>query len=221
MIAEGITLYLGQSFSGKTARMLYDISKEPRVVLVDAKCGELAKLSGWSHLWPVYDSERGIWFDAECVDFLRVVRTALRGFRLVVHFRAHHKENLELLCRLLPHVGNCILAIDEVSFFFPPGPMAPAITSVLMSGRHEGISVAGTAQRPSLVNINARSNVQRLFVFTMTEPADVDALRGTIPAEFREAVPLLPPQVCIDWELGCGVFADWSFVGKLGGVLPA
>jgi hypothetical protein len=44
---EGITLYLGQSFSGKTARMLHDLSKEPRVVLVDAKCGELANLSGW------------------------------------------------------------------------------------------------------------------------------------------------------------------------------
>ena len=221
-----VAWYYGQSMTGKTCRMLHDLSGEDRVIVLDAKCQELTGLEKWSHLWPVYDVDCAAWADSVLVDALRAARVrddyyTARPLRLVVHFRANHRENLDLLCRLLPHVRDCVLAVDELALFLPPGALAPAVTSVLISGRHEGIRLAGTAQRPSLVNITARSAAQRLSIFRMIEPTDVDAVRNVLPVDLRDSVPVLPSQVSIEWAEGFGAFVDWSFRGKLGSVLPA
>src|SRR5258708_2272017 len=90
LMEDYVRLFFGKSFTGKTARMIYEIRNEKRIVLADPKCGKLSKLEGWDHLWPLYDEERGIWLGKMFVDYFR---QRLRGpFRVAVHMRDFHPQ---------------------------------------------------------------------------------------------------------------------------------
>ena len=150
-----LELLFGKSFTGKTARMLHEVQAVPRLVIVDPKCAQLVKLKSFDHLWPRYSQKPRGWTDGAVVDYFRAMRGAER-FRVVLHVREHFREQLELLCVLLRAVGHLTLCVDELGLFIPsggPGSLPPAITSAMISGRHEGLSFAGTAQRPALVHI--------------------------------------------------------------------
>lgn len=216
---KGITLYFGKSWTGKTARLLYDLRGARRVLLVDPKCEQLARLHGWSHIWPNYDSEKKVWAD----DRMSRALAATKGcdFRLVVHFRNHYREQLELLCRMVRAVKDCVLAVDELGLFIPPGPagaLPPNITSVAVSGSHEGIVFFGTAQRPSLVHATVRSQASRMFFFRVTEKAELETAARYVGPSFN--LSSLPDHCCIDWADGREPFLDGDLAGKLGHVLP-
>lgn len=221
-MTERLMLIFGKSYTGKTARMLHEVADERRVVLVDAKCEQLARLTAWSHLWPEYNPKAEAWSTVEIVRFFAA---ALNDpFRVVVHFRAYHRENFELLCYLLERVKQLTLAVDELGLFLPPGAastLPPNTTSVLISGSHKGIKFVGTAQSPSFVHINARRNASRVLIYRITEDYDLDSLRLYLNEELRARVEALPNYVCVDWQDGRPAFVDASLEGKLANVLPA
>lgn len=213
-----LTLVFGKPWVGKTERMFHEIRNESRAVVIDGKCSQLTRLPGWEHCYPEMDQEGRLWCDAR-------VATAFKGrsaFRIIFHLRNHHRVQLELLSRVLMAVKNCTVAIDELSLFVPPGPAGalPAnITAVVVSGSHDGLRVIGTSQRPSLVHGTLRANANRMLIYRITEPNDVDALKSYLPDSFVQLLPALPDYECIDWCDGRECFRDRSYVGKLT-VLP-
>ncbi len=211
-----LELFFGKSFTGKTARMLHEVRAVPRLVIVDPKCAQLAKLKGYEHLWPRYSAKPKGWADTCIVDYFRAVRGAER-FHVVVHVREHFKEQLELLCLLLRPVGNLMLCVDELGLFIPSvGPsLPPAITSAMISGRHEGLSFAGTAQRPALVHVTARANAERIRWYRVTEANDLDAARGYMPRVLADSLPSLPDYVCVETSDAGAAFRDESLVGRI------
>lgn len=235
---ENTLLIFGKSWTGKTTRLFYELRDEPRVVLVDPKCAQLARLEGWGHFWPEYSEEHKAWVkDGGLVGFFRSVRFGASdhdselskafsdrvSFRVVVHFRSFHRENLELLSLLLAQVGNLVLAVDELSLFVPPGaPTAfpPALTSLVVSGTHEGLRFVGTAQRPNAVHNTPKALAQRILFYRITEKNDLAAAGTYLPAGFVEELERLPDQACIDWSDGREPFTDLSLIGKLDGFLP-
>jgi len=216
---KGLTLIFGKSWTGKTVRMFYELQSERRVVVVDPKCSQLAKLRGWTHLWPSFDPEQRLFADDTLSTAFRNVKDS--DFKIIVHFRHSHRESLELFCRMILAVKHCTLAIDELGLFVPPGPAGALprnITSVIVSGTHDGINVIGTAQRPSLVHGTLRANAERMLFYRITEWADQDIVNRYLSADFH--VEALPDHVCIDWRDGKQPFIDASLAGKLGRILP-
>lgn len=220
-----LELFFGKSFTGKTARMLHEVRAVPRLVIVDPKCAQLVALEGFEHLWPEYvpDSKiktypRGRWVDGSAVEYFRTcAKRRKKHFRVVVHVRENFKEQLELLCILLRAVGNLTLCVDELGLFIPSvGPsLPPAITSAMISGRHEGLSFAGTAQRPALVHVTARANAERIRWYRTTEGNDLKAARNHMPPALADSLPSLPDYVCIETSDGFPPFRDASLVGRI------
>jgi hypothetical protein len=213
-------LNFGKSFTGKTARMIHEIKSELRVVLVDPKCAQLVKLKGYDHLWPYFHEDEGRWLGKDFTQYFS--RRLTVKFKVVVHFRSFFREQLELLCILLASVKGVTLAVDELGLFIPPGPagaLPPAITSLAVSGRHEGIKFTGTAQRPSLVHGTVRANAEVTHWYRITERYDVEVARKYMSDAFADALPSLPDYVCIETSDRKPAFCDESFVGKF--KLPA
>lgn len=219
MLVDPLVLIFGKSLTGKTARMLHELREEPRVVLVDAKCSQLAALPAWRHLWPEYNAGLEKW---TTTDLTRFFAAALdQPFRSVVHFKTYHRENLELLCYLVERVKCLVLAVDELGLFIPPRQaLLPNTTSVLISGTHKGVRVMGTAQRPSLVHATAKANASRMLFYRITEQNDLDDTRTYLPQDLHGQLETLPNYACIDWADGRDPYRDETLVGKLAGLLP-
>lgn len=212
-----LELFFGKSFTGKTVRMLHEVRAVPRLIVVDPKCAQLARLKGFDHVWPEYSKKPAGWSDGAVVGYLRD-RLGVEKFRVVIHVREHFREQLELLCRLLRPVGNVTLCVDELGLFIPsgsPGSLPPAITSAMISGRHEGLKFAGTAQRPALVHVTARANAERIRWFRTTEPNDLSVACDYMPRVLADSLPSLPNYVCIETSDGFPAFRDESLVGRL------
>src|SRR6266849_6565175 len=211
-----LELFFGKSFTGKTARMLHEVRAVPRLVIVDPKCAQLATLKGYAHLWPQISAKPRGWVDESVVRYFREHRGADR-FRVVVHVRDNFKEQLELLCILLRAVGHLTLCVDELGLFIPSvGPsLPPAITSAMISGRHEGLSFAGTAQRPALVHVTARANAERIRWYRVTEQNDLDAARNYMPRALADSLPSLTDYVCVETSDAGAAFRDESLVGRI------
>ncbi len=212
-----LELFFGKSFTGKTARMLHELRAVPRLVLVDPKCAQLAKLTGYDHVWPEFSDGKWVPGPSSPVEYFRK-RLDAQQFRVVIHFRSNFREQLEMLCRLLRAVGNLALAVDELGLFIPSGSagsLPPAITSAMISGRHEGLVFCGTAQIPSLVHFIARSNAERIRWFRTTEHNSLEAARAYMPQALVDSLPTLPDYVCIETSDGSPAFRDESMVGRI------
>ncbi len=208
---DSVSYYFGKSYTGKTARLLHELRNESRVIFLDGKCSQLVKLAGWHHFWPQL-SDGGRWIRGPWYDFL----LDTRSFRIMFHFRSEHNENLELSCRVALSLKNCVLACDELGIFLPLGARPGAeLQSVVISGSHDGLKFAGTAQRPSLVHPTARANASRMFLFRMTEQNDLDVMRTYLPPDFYSSLPSLPDYTPILWADGFPPYIDCSLAGKL------
>ncbi len=215
---EYLELFFGKSFTGKTARMLHEIRREKRVVLVDPKCAQLVELKGFDHVWPDYTpGKRGGWTgEHNPANYFRDRQTG--DFRVVIHVREHFSEQLNSLCLLMRAVRNLVLAVDELGLFIPSGTagaLPAAITSAMISGSHEGLLFCGTAQIPSLVHFIARSNASRIRWFRTTEKNSLAAAEGHMPRELVDSLPSLPDYVCIETSDKAPAFRDESLVGKI------
>ena len=213
-----LELFFGKSFTGKTARMLHEVRAVPRLLIIDPKCAQLVDLKGFDHLWPSYSVKPRGWAGSDVVDYFRPLALNKKRFRVVAHVREHFREQLELFCILLRAVGNLTLCVDELGLFIPsgaPGSLPPAITSAMISGRHEGLTFCGTAQRPALVHITARANAERIRWYRITDPNDVDAARAYMPRALADSLPSLPNYVCIESSDAHAAYRDESMVGKI------
>src|SRR5882724_1975843 len=89
-----LELFFGKSFTGKTARMLHELRAEPRLVLVDPKCAQLATLKGFDHVWPEFVEKTkhtsSGWGKSNPAEYFRKHRSAER-LRVVIHLRTHFK----------------------------------------------------------------------------------------------------------------------------------
>jgi len=219
-VHPGVTLIVGKSFTGKTARMLHELRRSPRLVIADPKCCQLASLPRFAHLWPEWSGER--WTSFAVPDFFST-RLASR-FRVVAHFRHAFKEQLDSLCYLLLRVKNLTLAVDEMGLFAPPGPagvLPPNLTALVVSGRHEGINFMATVQRPCMVHRTVLSQATRILAFHLDDRNDLDRLSDYLPRDLVDGLPYLPEHVCVDWQDGGTAFVDFSLRGRLGSLLPA
>ncbi len=93
----------------------------------------------------------------------------------------------EGLCWLAMQRGNVILAVDEIQFFVKKtaNGIPKYFQECCLAGRHSGVRVFCTSQRPALTHNDFLSQVQRWFLFKMQFADDVDAIKRMIPGAER------------------------------------
>lgn len=101
-----------------------------------------------------------------------------------------------------------MLAVDEMADCFPNYSMKKGqgqFENMCRMGRHKGIHLIGATQRPAEVSTKFRGQLEKRFLFNLTEPADLRAVTdmgGAQGKELAEAVRLLKPLDYIRMEGG-------------------
>ncbi len=93
--------------------------------------------------------------------------------------RTEFIDDVPMLAAVAIGAGRCVLVIDEAQRSLPGRQDLPAsILDVIYRGRHPVVSLVIIAQRPSTVNIAARSQWTRIITFRQTEALDCRWIEG-------------------------------------------
>jgi len=131
------------------------------------------------------------------------------SFKLVLQFNTEKQtEEQELIfeqaVRLAYKFGEVsgrgvCLSVEEVQFFAPPTYIPHWLKESTLTGRHAGMAVVVSSQRPAAVHKDLVSQASHVFVGQLFEMRDMEYLRHTIGDAAYQAK-----------ELGVGKFIHYS-----------
>lgn len=157
-IEREIVLVFGKTGMGKTSWLKRYLKSIRRALILD----------------PVNEYDR-----VQKFDYLDQLIEHVQRYK-IFRVRTEWEADFPFLCATAKAVGNCTLVIDEAQRVVPPRNELPAtFEDIVYRGRHNGVGLAIAAQRPSTVDLVARSQWSRLITFRQTEPNDVRWIEGT------------------------------------------
>lgn len=152
-----ITLVFGKTGMGKTQWTRQFLRTLKRVIVID----------------PISEYEGFQWCDDPKT--LLEWTERYKVFRL----RTASIDRFEDVCLVASVAGGCTLVLEEAQRIAPPHtPLPPTFEDIVYRGRHSRTSLVVVSQRPTTVNIVARSQWTRIIAFAQTEPADIGWLRS-------------------------------------------
>jgi len=118
--------------------------------------------------------------EADCGEDAEALRDYLAGsprqFRAA--FSPVTRERFDALCAVVWALGNCAFVVDELSFFTDAGRCPVSLLRLLQQGRHRGIHLVATAQRPARIPRDFTAACDALLAFGITEARDLDYLKS-------------------------------------------
>lgn len=177
-----ITAVLGSSGSGKSTYVKRTISRGHARLFVWDAMGE------YGNIGTVYES-------------LHSALVAMQKKRFKVIFvpssnEALRVEQFDLACRAALAAGNMTLVIEELRFVTTPSRAPLGWARVCMTGRHAGLTVIGTSQRPANVDKDFLGNCTRIRTGRLAYPEDVATVAKTIGRDLAAEITGLMP---LDW----------------------
>jgi hypothetical protein len=169
-----VILYTGKTGSGKSTLFRENIKKSDRAIIIDT-------LSEYELLAAPFPA---LFIDTiyQLYDYL--AENAHRNFRIV--FAADNLDEeitlkdgetltvIESVCKLVyEHLEQITLGIEELSYFVSPGFAPKYLRRIIRAGRHSGISLHATTQRPPEIPPVIRAQITKLYSFRQHEPADL------------------------------------------------
>lgn len=130
---------------------------------------------------------------------------AMQRPRFKVHFHPTIENpkvmaaEFDLICRAALLAGNCMLVVEELSQVTKPMNAPPGWRRVVFTGRHHGLSVIGTSQRPASIDKDFLGSCSLLHVGQQSYKGDVDTMAGWLMVD-REEVQQLKPLQWIERE---------------------
>jgi len=209
----------GRSQSGKSTLLDQIMRKHKRAVLFDAidERATVAAREGYTEVTDINELQE------------RIDRDYASGFRFWFHpaYDADLVQSLSDLSTLLLDIQtqyadlhgtanrpSIALAVDEMADCFPNHILRKgqdAFSNMCRMGRHKGIHLIGASQRPAEVSTKFRGQLEKRFIFSLTEPRDlevVEKMGGVNGKEFSETVRLLRRLEYIRLENGELTFGD-------------
>lgn len=117
-----------------------------------------------------------------------------RNFRV----GSYNVDDVPLLTSCAYEYGNCWLSLEEASVVFNAGTRSPDwIRDAIFLGRHRNMSLLVTAQRPTSIPVDLRSQASRIVCFSQHEKNDVGWLRNYFNDQV-ETISTLPELTCLD-----------------------
>lgn len=184
---SGVIGFVGQPGTGKSYKAMAMFKKARRIVVLNSVG------SYQPHPEPRKNHLPGFPMIATPRDLVRYLRPRQRA-----SFRVNYtpmdgapEDHFEDVCKLIAAVGDCVFVIDEVWMYQRPGWSPPALKSLMFVGRHRGVVLMWTAQRPAEVDKSIISVSTDLYVGRLGDHNDLAALRHRMPATALAQIPTL------------------------------
>lgn len=96
----------------------------------------------------------------------------------------------DLVCRGVLAAGRCTLLVEELAFVTRASSPPPQWARVCLLGRHAGVSVIGTSQRPAQVDKDFLGNADLVHCGRLTHEADARVAAGILGVGHAEVMGL-------------------------------
>jgi len=116
--------------------------------------------------------------------------------------------DFDMICTWAWEIGNLTFVIEEISWYASNNRMPPALANLVARGRHRGIQMIVTAQRPAQIPMLYRENATRLICFRCHEPNSLDYLRTWIRSgddRLVDQLPLFHVGQYLDYDCASGI----------------
>lgn len=145
---------------------------------------------------------------ADTVDTVPGLVEHLKKARFSVRYlppfeKAARSYAFELFCRAAYAAEDCTVVIEEASFVTSPSWAPPAWSMVTCTGRHKGLTVIATSQRPAQVDKALLGNCSSIHVGRLNDVNDVRVMARALAvpeAEIRD----LPALAWIERDMATG-----------------
>lgn len=100
------------------------------------------------------------------------------------------KVAFDRFCRIVWELDGWCIVIEELSRVTSPSWAPPAWKNLSTAGRHKGLSIIGTSQRPAQVDKDFFGNCTEIRVYAVGYKADAVAMADTMFLDYREVLKL-------------------------------
>lgn len=100
----------------------------------------------------------------------------LQKFELIYQFDQENQNfeaEFEELCRIIYYLGNVQLVLEEVQLYASTHQLPHWLKQLMLTGRHQGISLLFTSQRPGEINKTIFSQCIHIFCGSIIEGNDL------------------------------------------------
>jgi DNA helicase HerA-like ATPase len=101
-------------------------------------------------------------------------------------------EEFEEWCAVVFGFRDCVVVVEEVAAVAQASWLPPAFGGIVRQGRHRGLGLLWTAQRLNEVSRTLTSLTDFWAGFSLSEPADLQALAQRCGRDYAERVSKLP-----------------------------
>lgn len=176
------TLVLGRRGSGKSHLGKVVQSVYPRKIVLDPM--------------DEYPSEGAVFgFEEFSNKILEFKLNRISEFNLIIKFNPEN-ENLENefneIMRILFIFGNCLIVIEEIQLFSHPHFIPHWLKQCLLLGRHRGIGLLFTTQRPGELHKTVLSQCAHIFAGQIFERNDINYISGFLGINAQKLINLKP-----------------------------
>ena len=149
-------------------------------------CGKSYLAKRLQELWPkrvIIDSlneyKEGIKvqsFQGFCTEIQKLKDTKAKSFVLIFQFNPEedlNEETFNQILRVCYYFGNIQIVIEEVQLYASPHRLPHWLKQCLLTGRHKGLSLLFTTQRPGELNKTILSQCAHIFCGQIVEGNDL------------------------------------------------
>lgn len=127
-------------------------------------------------------------------DMAEAIKACPKGFALsfLPDFdQKRRARQFDRFCRIAYALGDLVMVVEELSFVTTASYAPPAWSMVSCTGRHEGLTVVGTSQRPAQVDKNFFGNCTLIHSHRVQDMGDVRVMSSAldVPAGELRALP--------------------------------
>jgi hypothetical protein len=116
-------------------------------------------------------------------------------FRVVYHppsDAGRRAAAFDLVCRAAYAAGNLTLVVEELRFVTTPSRAPAGWAQVTMTGRHRGLTVIGTSQRPASIDKDFLGNCTLVHSGALVYPEDAGAVAKVLQVNADDICNLAP-----------------------------
>jgi hypothetical protein len=155
---------------------------------------ELRKLRGPVLVWsPLEDTDDyAAVIRGERVATITALVAALKaGTKRIVYVPGNDlKTDFDRFCRVCWELSGWTIVVEELSQVTMPSWAPPAWKKLSTAGRHKGLTIYGTAQRPALVDKSFFGNCSQIRCYAVGYVDDAKVMANTMFLDYRDILKL-------------------------------
>jgi hypothetical protein len=100
------------------------------------------------------------------------------------------KAQFDRFCRVAWELTGWVIVVEELSQVTKPSWAPPAWSKLSTAGRHRGLTIIGTAQRPAMVDKAFFGNCSEIRCYAVGYIEDARVMAGTMFCDYKEILAL-------------------------------